>query len=636
MPEPLVEEALPVVVGASGRQEAGDKPADIVHAANNSANGGKGSKEAGDKLADIVHAGLAMLVLLCLAPLLSLVALLVKLTSSGPVFYRGLRVGKDRRTFTIYKFRTLVEGAEAKIGARLLDDADDYYTPIGRFLKRTKLDEWPQLWNVFRGDMRLVGPRPVRPIFVEKFLAEIPHYGERFRMKPGITGLAQLRGGYFTHPRDKLRYELRYIRHRSLLLDLKILLLTAIKLCHRWLSLGLLFFALFLFVSFIPASLLSAFYVTLWGVRFNIVHALIGLMVILAGWFLIRRLPHNRLSLYHTSLYLPMGLFILFSCAAAWFSVDPIQALRGAGYYGVTGFLIALWIVNSNVTRRFVRQAMSVVAATAVVISAIGVLKLLLVDYLTSAEASFAARMDFLYGSPGISATLGSPAVLATYLTLAVPYLLCRLAQAREQGERDFWMAGAIITFFGIVLTKSPLGLCAAVLAMVVYMSKYFRRGALSVFVLAISPFLVLSVLSNGFLPSLPHLLLGYGARTLRGSWSDVPTSLFLPSPPDSGYLTLLLEHGLLGGVAMLWVIAAALFSIYHAYRATADAEIRSILWAVFCSILGFLVSLVGFNAFSNLTLQVLFWGTIGIGVGVVTHLSGRRRELLIDIKLGQ
>ena len=526
-------------------------------------------------------------------------------------------------------------GAEGNIGARLLEEHDHYYTPIGRFLKRTKLDEWPQLWNVMKGDMRFIGPRPVRPIFLDQFTAEIPHYGERFRVKPGITGLAQLRGGYYTRPQDKLRYELLYIRYHSVLFDLKILLLTLVKLFHRWLSLGALFLALFLFVSFTPASLLSSSYLTVWGIKFNVVHVLIALSVICGGWFLSRRFPYHRLSLYRLPLYLPMGVFIVFSFAAAVFSPDPGQALRGSAYYGVTGFLIALAIANSQITRRFVRQAMSVVAATAVAISSIGLLKLLVMDYLASAQAASEVGIRPIFQGPGMTATLGSSSVLAVYLTLAVPYLLCRLIQARERGERDFWVAGAIITFFGIVLTKTPLGLCAAALTVAIYMIKYFRLRILSAFVLGIAPFLVLSLLSNGSLPSLPHLLLGYGARVLKGSWPDLQATFALGTPPDSGFLTLLLENGILGGAAMLWVVGAALGSIYRAYREVADEEIRSILWAVFCSILGFLISLAGFNAFSDLTLQVLFWGTIGIGLGVATHLSGRRKEHLIDLKLG-
>jgi uncharacterized membrane protein YidH (DUF202 family) len=134
---------------------------------------------------------------------------------------------------------------------------------------------------------------------------------------------------------------------------------------------------------------------------------------------------------------------------------------------------------------------------------------------------------------------------------------------------------------------------------------------------------------------ALPHLLFGYGARTLRENWPIIQAKSTFVAPPESAYLTLLLENGLVGAGAMFWVIGATLVSLYRAYRTTTDEEVRRLLWAVFCAILGFLVSLAGFNAFESLTLQVLFWGTIGMGLGVVIHLCGKRREILLDLKLG-
>jgi lipopolysaccharide/colanic/teichoic acid biosynthesis glycosyltransferase len=178
------------------------------------------------RVSDMVQCGFAAIGLVLMAPLFLALGLLIKLTSPGPILYRGLRVGKDGRIFTIYKFRTLQVGAEEKIGARLLNNRDTYYTSLGKFLKRTKFDELPQLMNVLKGEMNVVGPRPIRPIFLEKLCGDIPRYPVRFAVKPGMTGLAQVRGGYFTHPRNNLRYDLLYIKNRSLLLDLKLIALT--------------------------------------------------------------------------------------------------------------------------------------------------------------------------------------------------------------------------------------------------------------------------------------------------------------------------------------------------------------------------------------------------------------------------
>jgi lipopolysaccharide/colanic/teichoic acid biosynthesis glycosyltransferase len=140
----------------------------------------------------ILVSGLGLVLLL---PVSLAIAGLIKITSRGPVLYRGQRIGREMRPFTIFKFRTLLVDAEKRIGARLLTPGDPLYTPIGRFLKRTKLDEIPQLVNVLRGDMNLVGPRPIRPIFLATSLKEIESYGLRFVVRPGMTGLAQLRGG---------------------------------------------------------------------------------------------------------------------------------------------------------------------------------------------------------------------------------------------------------------------------------------------------------------------------------------------------------------------------------------------------------------------------------------------------------
>jgi lipopolysaccharide/colanic/teichoic acid biosynthesis glycosyltransferase len=618
------EDAFPIVFQASEQQE----------------------KES--QFTDLLQVMLAGIALILLSPLFVCVFLALRFTSPGPLLYRGARVGKDGRIFYINKFRTLQVNAEKQIGARLLNEKDtDLYTPLGRFLKKSKLDELPQLWNVFRGDMCFVGPRPIRPIFLQQSLAEIPGYADRFRVKPGMTGLAQTRGTYFTHPRNKLRYERLYIKHRSWLLDLKIIAHTLLKIFHRWMSLGFLLLALFLFVSFTPAAVLSSFYLSVGGIRFNLVHA----GIVLCGvWLLGRQLPSERLSLYTTPLYLPMGVFLLCSLVTAYFSFDGVQALRGSAYYLVTGFLFALSIANSKVTRHFISSAITIVATTAVALSAIGLLKLLVFDYLSTTEAAFSSTAAILTSPQGISGTFGSPEALAAYLTLAVPPLLNCLGRAKETGARDFWVVGATLTFVGILLTKTPVALCALALTAALYMWRYFRPALLVGFAFAVSPFFLLSVASTNavadeghFLSSWlhhltqaspVHLLFGYGARTLNESGEAVQALAHLVSLPDSAYGALLIENGVLGLGAMLWIVLATLRCLYRAYQDTQDEEIRSVLWATFCSLIGFLISLLGFNAFSNLTLQILFWSAVGFGIGVGIHQSGKRKELLLDLKL--
>jgi sugar transferase (PEP-CTERM system associated) len=163
------------------------------------------------------------------APLLGIVGLLVRLTSPGPSLFRQERVGEGGRPFLLYKFRTMRIDAEAESGPVWATDNDPRITPLGRLLRTLRLDELPQLVNVIRGEMSLVGPRPERPHFVEKLRTSIPYYDERHTVKPGITGWAQVKYRYGSNLEDaeeKLQYDLYYIKHMSFLFDLGIMLHT--------------------------------------------------------------------------------------------------------------------------------------------------------------------------------------------------------------------------------------------------------------------------------------------------------------------------------------------------------------------------------------------------------------------------
>lgn len=173
---------------------------------------------------DLVASGLGLLLLL---PGLLFLAALVKLSSPGPVFYKQDRVGRDGREFAMLKFRSMRTDAEAASGPVWTTEEDPRVTGIGKFIRRFSLDELPQLWNVIRGDMSLVGPRPERQVFVEKFSQEMPRYFERHRVQSGLTGWAQvhgLRGN--TSISERTLYDLYYVENWSLILDIKIILMT--------------------------------------------------------------------------------------------------------------------------------------------------------------------------------------------------------------------------------------------------------------------------------------------------------------------------------------------------------------------------------------------------------------------------
>jgi exopolysaccharide biosynthesis polyprenyl glycosylphosphotransferase len=185
---------------------------------------------AGAALKRALDVALAAVLLVVVSPLLLLLAALVRGTSRGPVLHRQARVGLDGRTFTMLKLRTMIESAEAATGPVFAAPGDPRRTPVGGFLRRLSLDELPQLWNVLRGDMSLVGPRPERPEFVERFRREHPGYMLRHSLRAGITGWAQVNGlRGRSSIEERLAYDLEYARRWSLLLDLEILARTAVQ-----------------------------------------------------------------------------------------------------------------------------------------------------------------------------------------------------------------------------------------------------------------------------------------------------------------------------------------------------------------------------------------------------------------------
>jgi lipopolysaccharide/colanic/teichoic acid biosynthesis glycosyltransferase len=183
--------------------------------------------ESGKRYADVA---LALLLLAAAAPFLLLAMALVRLTSRGPALYSQTRLGRYGRPFTIYKLRTMTHNCESLTGAQWSTPGDSRVTPVGRFLRKTHIDELPQLWNVLKGDMSLVGPRPERPEFTPQLEQALPLYRERLRCRPGLTGLAQVQLPPDTDlgsVRLKLAYDLYYVQRVSLWMDARLLFSTA-------------------------------------------------------------------------------------------------------------------------------------------------------------------------------------------------------------------------------------------------------------------------------------------------------------------------------------------------------------------------------------------------------------------------
>lgn len=588
-----------------------------------------------------------------LSPLFLLIALAVRFTSPGPIFYRGQRVGKDQRVFYIRKFRTLVVGAEQRIGARLLKEEDQLYTPIGKFLKKTKLDELPQLLNVLTGDMNLVGPRPVRPIFLEQLKREIPGYGLRFQVRPGMTGLAQVRGGYWTEPHNKLRYELVYIKNQSLLFDLKLIWLTLLKICNRWVTTGMLLWAFFLFVSFFPSSLYPWLYTTIWDVKINLLHLAIASA---AAWVIGKRTYAHRLYVYRSSVYLPMLCFLGLSLLSAVLSADPETAVRGAFYYVVTGFLLALGPINSKLSGSFIRSVATVIGLACGLLSLVGLAELAVMKH----SVLMTTPVTDPSGSAlwAMKATFDNADVLSAYLVLGFPLLLCQLLHAKTRDTRDFWLVATTVAFTSILLTQSPLGLLALFITCAVFLAYTSSRTIPLLVCLFLLPLLLVSawdqsepftkalttvrtktseVVRELTATPLQTLLIGSGIKTRQPKIGlmNAPSSNEENVDFANMHWTLFRENGVLGWLLFLWIVGATLRTLRFGTRHAADPYQRTLLWAIFSSILGFLISMGGLDAFFYLPLQVLFWGLVGLGLGAVTHQVSKRSPFYVIWRFG-
>lgn len=178
--------------------------------------------EACQRTVDII---LSLIACIIGIPFVIIFGLLIKLEDGGPITYRQERLGRYGREFYVYKLRSMRTDAE-KFGAQWAEKDDPRVTKVGKFIRKTRIDEIPQLWNILKGDMGIIGPRPERSFFVKEFEEKYEHFVYRLAVKPGLTGWAQVNGGYEMDPGEKLVYDLEYIRNRSLLFDIKIILKT--------------------------------------------------------------------------------------------------------------------------------------------------------------------------------------------------------------------------------------------------------------------------------------------------------------------------------------------------------------------------------------------------------------------------
>ena len=175
------------------------------------------------RILDIISSLLGLIVAI---PIILVIAIIIKIEDNGPVFYSQQRLGKDEKNFFVYKLRSMRVDAEKYGGVQWAQKDDPRITKIGKFIRKTRIDEIPQLFNILKGDMSLIGPRPERPELTYNFNKEIPGFIDRLVIKPGLTGLAQVNGGYDISPEEKLKWDIIYIKNRNIFLDISIIFKT--------------------------------------------------------------------------------------------------------------------------------------------------------------------------------------------------------------------------------------------------------------------------------------------------------------------------------------------------------------------------------------------------------------------------
>jgi len=380
-----------------------------------------------------------------------------------------------------------------------------------------------------------------------------------------------------------------------------------------------------------------------------------GLGLLLAGAILVRQIPGHRLYLYRTPTNRPMVLFVAFSVLAGLAAGDLGPRLRDVAYFTASGFLLFFLIVSGEITEQFANRATRVAALAAVAVALLGIFEIVVQNH---AAAAFGAGG----GTPRIAATLGSPVALAAYLVLGMPLVLVELTCAERRDERDFWLVCTTLVIVGVLLTQTRTGFLALWITGSVFAWRVSRR-MFHVFAGTTFAFVVLMVTVGGLRLS-PHSISTEWARrmslTSAAISADVSTPLRVLVGPEPGkgavslvevdgdpahghrlvrnanmHLTLVQRTGLIGWALMMWVIGAALAAIHRGSSAVADRRLGLVLWAIFSSGLGFLVSMSNFNAFYDATIQIFFWSLLGIGMAIVTHRNGRRPAFNVIWRFG-
>jgi hypothetical protein len=260
-----------------------------------------------------------------------------------------------------------------------------------------------------------------------------------------------------------------------------------------------------------------------------------------------------------------------------------------------------------------------------------------------------------VHGAPRMSSTLGNPVLLATYLVLGLPFLLTQMLHARTREVRDLWVACATLALVGIFLTQTRMGLVALLMTFGTFLwrSRYRLLAILSLVIIMFGLVIVggsrlrLSVpevtaemgrrseaVNEVFSAPATELLFGVGSIR-RQAMSPIPDK-DRPYIASNMHLTLIRQHGLIGWGLMLWIFGATLIALYRGYDSIHDPHMKRIVWAIFSSMVGILISMTDANVFFSVTIQIFFWGMVGVGLGIITHLAGRRPSFRVLWRFGE
>jgi lipopolysaccharide/colanic/teichoic acid biosynthesis glycosyltransferase len=580
--------------------------------------------------------------LLLLSPLMIGIALAVKLTSPGPAFYRGKRVGRNQIPFFILKFRTMQIGSEAKIGKRLVRQDENHYTSIGRFLRKYRLDELPQLLNVLKRDMNLVGPRPVRPVFLEDHKKNVQGYERRFLVRPGITGQAQVRGGYYTSPRHKLFYEMLYVGRRTVLFDLQLIILTFARVMTRIFTTTLLLCWLLAMVLVAPPEFTATMTISLGSITLNILY-LVPLFIVVTH-LAQRRMESRRVVAMRTPPDIPIALFLVWTVMIIPFSPMPLDAVRGFGWWLCNGFVVYFLVLNSRMVTDRRGALFGVLVGGTTLIG--------LTDLIPSVVEWYQSGQMRQIGGP-----LVNPVLMSFIICLALPLALVRGVRSHSDAQRRAYRIAASILALVGVLTISRAGILIMAVTTAIALWP-FARKFMAVIILGLVGVLVglslngdprmqsdrivydlqnnvkrqgkvLKTINADERTSHASVYTGIGARVLGRLSQSRRYRHHKPILQVSNmYLTVMIDHGVIGLLFFLIFLLRALVFVFVALKRVTDVDARYDLQGAAAGVVGCALLFGMSDALYQLPLILAFFVILGLAVGLAAHYGSEQKRV--------